>query len=343
MIKLKMFDESRISKSMLSLTGILFALYIITGLLDSYNFSIPAIGNIFYLGAALGLLAAGQTICMLTGGIDLSLAMIATGAAFIVSVKSSSGLLVALSLALLYCIVIGAINGLAVGLLGMNPLIMTLGMNAVLIGVFTVGVTTFLQGSSTVPEVLVTLSTASIIDTSGWVFESATADPRSWPFFASIVDTLSWPFFIWLLVSLIVLFILARTGLGRLIYAIGDNAQSARLAGVKVWQVQVTTYVMCAILGGIGGIILGGQSGAVALSLANSFLLPSVAAVVIGGTSIMGGIGGYKGTMMGTLILTLLSSLLTTINSTEAVKQMIYGAIVLATCLDLRKNILRTS
>ena len=330
MIKLKMFDESRISKSMLSLTGILFALYIITGLLDSYNFSIPAIGNIFYLGAALGLLAAGQTICMLTGGIDLSLAMIATGAAFIVSVKSSSGLVVALSLALLYCIVIGAINGLAVGLLGMNPLIMTLGMNAVLIGVFTVGVTTFLQGSSTVPEALVTLSTASIIDTSGWVFESATADPRSWPFFASIVDTLSWPFFIWLLVSLIVLFILARTGLGRLVYAIGDNAQSARLAGVKVWQVQVTTYVMCAILGGIGGIILGGQSGAVALSLANSFLLPSVAAVVIGGTSIMGGIGGYKGTMMGTLILTLLSSLLTTINSSEAVKQMIYGAIVLA-------------
>jgi ribose transport system permease protein len=330
MIKLKMFNESRISKSMLSLIGILFALYIITGLLDSYNFSIPAIGNVFYLGAALGLLAAGQTICMLTGGIDLSLAMIATGAAFIVSVKSSSGLPIALSLALLYCIVIGAINGLAIGLLGMNPLIMTLGMNAVLIGVFTVGVTTFLQGSSTVPEVLVTLSTSSIIDTSTWVFESATADPRSWPFVASIVDTLSWPFFIWLLVSLIVLFILARTGLGRLIYAIGDNAQSARLAGVKVWQVQVTTYVMCAILGGIGGIILGGQSGAVALSLANSFLLPSVAAVVIGGTSIMGGIGGYKGTMMGTLILTLLSSLLTTVNSSEAVKQMIYGAIVLA-------------
>ena len=330
MIKLKMFNESRISKSMLSLIGILFALYMITGLLDSYNFSIPAIGNVFYLGAALGLLAAGQTICMLTDGIDLSLAMIATGAAFIVSVKSSSGLPIALSLALLYCIVIGAINGLAIGLLGMNPLIMTLGMNAVLIGVFTVGVTTFLQGSSTVPEVLVTLSTSSIIDTSTWVFESATADPRSWPFVASIVDTLSWPFFIWLLVSLIVLFILARTGLGRLIYAIGDNAQSARLAGVKVWQVQVTTYVMCAILGGIGGIILGGQSGAVALSLANSFLLPSVAAVVIGGTSIMGGLGGYKGTMMGTLILTLLSSLLTTVNSSEAVKQMIYGAIVLA-------------
>ena len=81
---------------------------------------------------------------------------------------------------------------------------------------------------------------------------------------------------------------------------------------------------------GVGGILLGGQSGAVAISLANSFLLPSVAAVVIGGTSIMGGMGNYTGTVMGTLILTVLSYLLATINSSEAVKQMIYGGIVLA-------------
>ncbi|MSY15965.1 MAG: ABC transporter permease, partial [Actinobacteria bacterium] len=106
-------------------------------------------------------------------------------------------------------------------------------------------------------------------------------------------------------------------------------AQAARLAGVKVWQVQWATYVICALLGGVGGILIGGQSGAVALSLANSFLLPSVAAVVIGGTSIMGGLGNYTGTIMGTLILTVLSYLLATINSSEAVKQMIYGAIVL--------------
>jgi ribose transport system permease protein len=330
MSAIKKLDQKRISKSMLSLIGILFALYIITGVLDPYNFSIPAIGNIFYLAAALGLLAAGQTICMLTGGIDLSLAMIATGAAFIVSVKASSGLPIALTFALLYCVVIGAINGLAVGLLGMNPLIMTLGMNAVLIGVFTVGVTTFLQGSSTVPDLLITLSTASIVDTSNWISESVTGDPRTWPFFVSLIDILTWPFFIWALVSAIVLIILSKTGLGRLIYAVGDNANAARLAGVKVWQIQTTTYILCAILGGMGGILLGGQSGAVAISLANSFLLPSIAAAVIGGTSIMGGIGNYKGTMMGTLILTLLSSLLTTLNSSEAVKQMIYGAIVLA-------------
>jgi ribose transport system permease protein len=306
MSAIKNYATKRVSKSIWALFGILIGLFLLTSLIDPYFFSIPAIGTTLLLAAPLGLLAAGQTICMLTGGIDLSIAMIAAGAAFIVSVKSSDGLLIALFWAFLYCFVIGSINGLAIGLFGMNPLIMTLGMNAVLIGVFAVGVTTFLKGSTTVPDILVTASTAIFL-----------------------FDPFSWPVVIWAIIGGLFLFMLTRTGLGRLVYAIGDNAQAARLAGVKVWQVQWATYVICAMLGGVGGIMLGGQSGAVAISLANSFLLPSVAAVVIGGTSIMGGIGNYTGTIMGTLILTVLSYLLATINSSEAVKQMIYGAIVL--------------
>jgi ribose transport system permease protein len=306
MSAIKNYATKKVSKSIWALFGILIGLFLITSLIDPYFFSIPAIGTTLLLAAPLGLLAAGQTICMLTGGIDLSIAMIAAGAAFIVSVKSSDGLLIALFWAFLYCVVIGSINGLAIGLFGMNPLIMTLGMNAVLIGVFAVGVTTFLKGSTTVPDILVTASTAIFL-----------------------FDPFSWPVIIWAVIGGLFLFMLTRTGLGRLVYAIGDNAQAARLAGVKVWQVQWATYVICALLGGVGGIMLGGQSGAVAISLANSFLLPSVAAVVIGGTSIMGGIGNYTGTIMGTLILTVLSYLLATINSSEAVKQMIYGAIVL--------------
>lgn len=302
----KINSAAKVSKSIWALTGILIGLFAVTSFIDPYFFTIPSVGITLQLAVPLGLMAAGQTICMLTGGIDLSLAMIATGAAFIVSVKSSSGVGSALLWAALFCIVIGSINGLAVGLLGMNPLIMTLGMNAVLIGVFTVGVTTFLKGSSTMPDVLVAAST-------GIVF----------------FDPISWPVIIWIVIGGSFLFLLARTGLGRLIYAIGDNAEAARLAGAKVWQVQWATYVICALLGGVGGILLGGQSGAVAISLANSFLLPSVAAVVIGGTSIMGGMGSYTGSIMGTLILTVLSYLLATINSSEAVKQMIYGAIVL--------------
>lgn len=298
--------SNKVSKSMWSLWAILIGIFVFTGMVDHYFFSIPSIGVTLQLAAPLGLLAAGQTICMLTGGIDLSIAMIATGAAYIVSVKSQGGLLSALLYALLYCVIVGSVNGLAVGLLGMNPLIMTLGMNAILIGVFTVGVSTFLKGNTTMPDLLVTLSSTTI------------------------TGPISWPLIVWIIIGGGVLFLLAKSGLGRLIYAVGDNAQSARLAGVKVWRVQWATYVLCAILGGMGGIMLGGQSGAVAISLANSYMLPSVAAVVIGGTSIMGGLGGYTGSIMGALILTVLSYLLAALNSTEAIKQVIYGSIVLA-------------
>jgi len=306
MANVKTLLTTKVSKSVWALWAILILLFLVTGLVDNYFWSIPSLGVTLQLAVPLGLLAAGQTLCMLTGGIDLSIAMIATGAAYIVSVKSSSGLLIAILWAILYCVTIGVINGLAIGVMRINPLIMTLGMNAVLIGVFTVGVSTFLKGSTTMPEVLVTLSSGTII------------------------DPLSWPLIVWIIIGGLVLFLLARTGLGRLIYAIGDNAQSARLAGIKVWKVQLATYVLCALLGGLGGIMLGGQSGAVAISLANSYMLPSVAAVVIGGTSIMGGFGGYTGSIMGALILTVLSYLLSALNTSEAVKQIIYGGIVLA-------------
>ena len=163
-MKLALFKN----RSMVALWIILAMTFLITGIVDSYFFSIPSIGITLQLAAPLGLLAAAQTIVMLTGGIDLSLAMIATGAAYIVSVKSNSGLSLALLYALLFCVVIGAINGIVIGLFGVNPLIMTLSMGAILIGVFTVGVSTFLRGSSRMPEILVTLSSGLILDPITW-------------------------------------------------------------------------------------------------------------------------------------------------------------------------------
>ena len=300
-----MKTKIKVSRSTLGLWIILIVAFVVTGIVDSYFFTILSLGITLQLAAPLGILAAAQTVVMLTGGIDLSLAMIATGAAYIVSVKSESGLLNSLLLALAFCIIVGGINAIAIGIFGVNPLIMTLSMSAILIGVFTVGVSTFLRGSSRMPEILITMSSGLIL------------------------DPITWPLLVWAIVSILVLFTLHRTGFGRLVYAIGDNAHATRLAGVKVWQVQLATYISAAVLAGIAGIMLGGQSGAVAISLANSYLLPSVAAVVIGGTSIMGGIGGYSGTIMGTLILSVLSYLLAVLNSSEALKQLIYGLIVL--------------
>jgi ribose transport system permease protein len=114
-----------------------------------------------------------------------------------------------------------------------------------------------------------------------------------------------------------------------MIYAVGDNPVAARLGGVRVWQVQLFVYATCGVLSALGGILLVGFNNAADLGIGAPFLLPSVAAVVIGGTSIFGGSGGYAGTIFGALILTVLDSLLTILNASQATRQILYGLIVL--------------
>ncbi len=100
---------------------------------------------------------------------------------------------------------------------------------------------------------------------------------------------------VWAIVAVILIWLLRRSGWGRLIYAVGDNETAVRLAGVRVWQVKISAYMAAGVLGSIAGMLLAGRTGAVDLQLAAAFLLPSVAAAVIGGTSIFGGVGGYTG------------------------------------------------
>ena len=135
---------------------------------------------------------------------------------------------------------------------------------------------------------------------------------------------------VWALVAAGLIFGLSRTGLGRSIYAVGDNPVACRLAGVRIWQVLLAVYLLSALLAALGGLLFSGISGSVGPDQTNAYLLPSVAAAVIGGTSILGGVGGYTGTILGALILTVLNRLLLTLDTTEAFRQILYGLIVLA-------------
>jgi ribose transport system permease protein len=122
---------------------------------------------------------------------------------------------------------------------------------------------------------------------------------------------------------------LRRSGFGRNLYALGDNPTASRLSGIRAWQVLLVAYTIAGVLGAIAGILLGGRVGAVDLQLAGSFMLPSVAAAVIGGTSIFGGVGTYTGTVLGALILGVLQSMLTFLGAGQAVQWMLYGSIVI--------------
>ena len=261
--------------------------------------------NVLLFAAPLAIMAAGQTMVMLTGGIDLSVASVATGSAYLLATNASSGNLIAISLALLLGVIVGIVNGVGVALLGVQPLVMTLGTGLMTSGVMIVYGQRMMASTPHVPAIIQTLG-------AGKVFELVPID-----------------LFLWIAISALILFGLHRTGFGRLLYAVGDNREACHLAGVRVWRVLFADYFLCAILAAITGLVLVGGTNAADLSLADGFLLPSVAAVVIGGTSIFGGRGGYAGTIVGALILTVLTSLMTLLDVSEPIRQILYGAIIL--------------
>lgn len=123
---------------------------------------------------------------------------------------------------------------------------------------------------------------------------------------------------------------LRRSGYGRLLFAVGDNPIAARLAGARVWQVLVALYILSAMLAAVAGFLIAGLNNTATVSLVEQSVLPSVAAAVIGGTSIMGGRGGYSGTIVGALILTVVTTLLTVLEMPEAVRQVLFGVIIVA-------------
>ena len=293
-------------RSSVALTGVLLVLVIATGIIEPNYLSFAGLRNTLLLAAPLGILAASQTVLMLTGGIDLSVAMIATGAAYVAGNQSPQGAAVAILLGLLVGVLSGAANGIGVGVFRVNPLIMTLAMGAILLGLFTQWSQSFLSGSTKVAPFISTLGAGSFLD-----------------------NRVPYSVLVWAGISVMRLLLLHRSGFGRVIFGIGDNQVAMRLAGVRVWQVQIAVYTLAGVLAAVAGILLAGRTGAVDLQLASTFLLPSVAAAVIGGTSIYGGTGSYVGTILGALILSVLNSMLTFLNTGQAVQQIVYGSIVL--------------
>lgn len=264
------------------------------------------VGNTIKFAIPLAILASCQTLTMLTGGIDLSAGIIATVSAFVMATQvTTHDPAIAIAISLIPAILIGLVNGVGVGLFRVHPLIMTLGMSLIATGGLQVYQRTVLATGSAIPDGLAWLGTGR---TNGV--------PNSLLLFVPL--------------AALIIFGLRRTGFGRLLYAIGDNENAARLSGVRAWQVMLALYALSGLLAGVAGLIYVGLIKAPSLSLAVPLLLPSVAAAVIGGTSIFGGRGGYAGTIVGALILTVLTTLLTVLQVPEGARRILFGMIILA-------------
>jgi ribose transport system permease protein len=293
-------------RSIIPLTALLFLL---VGL---YSVVRPGVVNGDWVGTLvrgavpLAILAACQTLTMLTGGIDLSVGAVASMAGFVVaSLVNDQGLVVSLVVALIAATLAGLLTGIGVGIFRVHPLIMSLGVSFVVLGLANAWQLLMVQSSTGVPPEL-----------------RAVGSERT------LGGLIPYNFVVYIPLAVLILVSLRRTGYGRMLYAIGDNPIAARLSGARGWQVLIVLYVISAAMAAIAGFLLSGGTNVASVTLADSLLLPSVAAAVIGGTSIFGGRGGYGGTIVGALILAVISALLTALGQPEAVRQILYGTII---------------
>ncbi len=289
------------------LTFLLAALVVLIELADPGIVSPSWASGILRAAVPLTILAGCQVLTMLTGGIDLSVGAIASMSGFVTAtLVNSQGVPVAIAVPLVVAALVGLITGIGVGVFRVHPLIMTLGMSFVVLGLANVWQLEMVQTGAGVPSILRTLGSGTFFD----------LVPQSLVVFVPVM--------------LLVLLGLRRTGYGRLLFAIGDNPVAARLSGAKAWQVLIVLYVISGLLAGVAGLLLSGLTNTASVSLADSSVLPAIAAAVIGGTSIMGGRGGYGGAIVGALILTVLTALLTVLGLPEPTRQVVFGSIIVA-------------
>ena len=271
------------------------------------------LGNTIKFAIPLAMLAACQTLTMLTGGIDLSAGTVATVTAFVTATLAPLfGVPEAVLIALACAFVVGLVNGFGVAICRVHPLIMTLGTALIANGCLLVYQRFVIATGTKIPDFLIWLGTGRTLGL-----------PNGLALFVPFAVLIIWG--------------QRRTGFGRLLYAVGSNEVAARLSGVRVWQVHLALYALSGVIAGLTGLLYLGLVKTASLSLALPLDLPSVAAAVIGGTSIFGGRGGYGGTVIGALILTVMATMLTLLQIPEGARRILFGLIILAvTALYIR-------
>ena len=275
--------------------------------------SVSLVVNVIILGLFLAVIAFGQGLVVLTGGIDLSVASSVALGAYLTGSLWSAGVPVvaAVAVATVACAAVGALNGIIISRFGFPPFIVTLAIGTILASVL-LGVARGAPAQRS-PEGLAAL-------------------------FRQETTILGVPVAVWLFVVVAAagLFIQHRTTLGVRAYALGNSVAAARNARVNVNRVLVSVYAVAGAAYGLAGVMLLGYSSGADLNVGEPWLLPSIAAVVVGGASIKGGSGTYGGTLAGALLLTLLGIDISATGLPEGYKQIVYGAVIVIALLGSR-------
>lgn len=286
--------------------GLFAAQAIVLGSSPSHLFSTTVV-----LSTVAAVVAYGQGIAILTGGIDLSIPWTMVLASVVVtasSLGSDSRAIWGIPLALAAGAAVGAVNGLGIVYLRLAPIVMTLAMNVALEGAVLLYTNGTPKGFA--PPVLISIMASHVIVS--WI-------PMAFVFLAAF--------------TVIGVLLLQRTAYGRCVYAVGNSKQVAYLSGIGVRRTLVSVYVISGMCSAIGGMLLAGFNQQSALGTGDAYLLPSIAAVVIGGSSVLGGRGSYLGTLGGTFLLTTMGILLAAFTVADAIKTVIFGSMIIVSAV----------
>lgn len=275
-----------------------------------------AVQSILTQSLFVAVLAFGQGLIMLIGGLDLSIPGVIAISATVVALGTSVwewSTLVAVIVALLVSAVIGLINGFLIARFQIPAFIITLAMGGILTGLG-IGLT-FGRKAPAAPDIVVELFSGI-----GKLFG------------------IGIPIFVFLLVGVVGYIIQAKSIFGRQAYLLGSSPATSRIAGQPVLRTEILVYVVGALSSGIAGIMLLGFSGNAQLSLGDEWLMPAIAAVLVGGTVIGSGMGFWQSTFTATVLLTTIIVVIQATGFPEGVKSVLYGVVILIALLLTRPD-----
>jgi ribose transport system permease protein len=259
----------------------------------------------------LGVIASGTMIVILLGHIDLSVPWVVAVGGMMATAATGWGALgsaMAIPVGIGCGVALGLVSGCAVSFLRIPSMIATLAVNAVAQGLMVVHTGGFSPQDASSPAMRLIATGHSLL---------------------GIPNAL----LVWAAIGGATVFLLTRTTFGRTVYAIGNRERAAYLSGARTRAVVVTAFALAGGLSAFGGVLLAGYASKAAQAMGDPYLLPAIAAVVLGGTSILGGRGSYYGTVAGVILITLLQSILSVMQIEEFGRHVIYGVVIIAMLL----------
>ena len=295
-------------------------LLLLLGSLYSRNFLSPEyLLQQLKVASFLGVIATGMMLVILLGQIDLSVPWAVAVGGMMACAAAAYGPLghaLAIPFGILCGLALGLVNGVGVAYLRIPSMIITLAMNAVVQGLM-------------------------VVHTGGFSPQDSASAAMRYLATGFIIPNLPNVVLVWAVIGALTIFALNRTSFGRAIYAIGNSERAAYLSGAPTQRVVMATFAISGGLSAFAGVLLAGYASKAAQAMGDPYLLPAIAAVVLGGTSILGGRGTYLGTVAGVILITLLQSILSVMQIAEAGRQIIYGAVIIAMMLLYGRERLR--